>query len=318
MTTPCQRSWEVEAARDGRLTGSAHERLEAHLVTCTSCAREAHALEELARDLRDVAATDDVAIRRLRNGVLEAFDAERTGRPSSRAARGGGRVTRFAMAVAVVVMVVGIALFAPWRAAPAKRPLVPAEETTVEVTPTDGARFSRALKDDVDRFELGEGTLRLRVRHATQGHHVVVKMPDGEIEDIGTVFDVAVVEGHTERVTVEEGHVILRLANAPAVTIGAGEAWRRPAAPPSLPIASSTAVASAPPRLRANASAVATPSTAAKVPTAASAEDKAYLEVLRLLREGQEPEARVAAEAYLRAFPAGFRRQEMRAVAGAR
>ena len=46
-----------------------------------------------------------------------------------------------------------------------------------------------------------------------------------------------------------------------------------------------------------------------------SAEDAAYLEVLRLLREGHEAEGRVAARAYLRSFPTGFRRAEMQRVA---
>jgi hypothetical protein len=46
-----------------------------------------------------------------------------------------------------------------------------------------------------------------------------------------------------------------------------------------------------------------------------TAEDEAYLHIVALLREGRSAEARLAAFAYLRAYPAGFRRIEVNQVA---
>ena len=49
----------------------------------------------------------------------------------------------------------------------------------------------------------------------------------------------------------------------------------------------------------------------------ADAEDRAYLRVVALLRDGREREGRSAARAYLRDYPAGFRRDEMQRIADA-
>lgn len=324
MTTPCRRSWEVEAARDGRLTGAARESCEAHVLACPLCAADAVALDSLARGLRSIAApeADDVSTRRLRNRVLEAFDAERAGRSSHRGPRARRtswtQAAGLAAALVVVIMAVGFATLASRRGSPhveaLDRSIAPAPTTTIDVIPGAGARFTRTVRDGAERFDLQEGTLRLRVRRTPTSHRVLVTTPDGEIEDIGTLFDVAVADGHTERVGVEEGRVVLRLANAPPLTIEAGGAWHSVSAPPPPAIAAGTAQtptaqgsARASPKTRAAAS--------ASGKASAGAEDKAYLDVLRLLGEGREAEARRAAEAYLRDFPAGFRRAEMMGVA---
>ncbi|MDB4986076.1 MAG: hypothetical protein JWN04_1254, partial [Myxococcaceae bacterium] len=45
MKTPtCDRSWQVEAARDGRLDPSARAAMEAHSTGCTVCQAEQRAL----------------------------------------------------------------------------------------------------------------------------------------------------------------------------------------------------------------------------------------------------------------------------------
>jgi TolA-binding protein len=49
---------------------------------------------------------------------------------------------------------------------------------------------------------------------------------------------------------------------------------------------------------------------------AGNAEDRAYLQIIDLLRTGKASEAREAARDYLRRFPEGFRRVEVGEVAG--
>ena len=338
MTT-CPRAWEVEAARDGRLTGKARQLLEAHVQTCASCERDAHALEELARGLHGLggAVADDVSLRRLRNRVLDAVDAEQTGR-----VRSGERGVRPRAAIVAALLAASVILgvaFGSWRAhgprveampapahepallaaasasasastqpvqpsfaLPASPPGVEIEETRVEVSSADGARYTRTTEASVDRFELAEGTLRLRVQRPPGGRRVLVVVPDGEVEDVGTAFDVVVADRHTERVSVQEGRVIVRLADRAPVTVEAGKAWKRGPAKASA---------------NANANANASANASAKVADA-EREDAAYLDVLRSMREGRDGAAQAAASRYLHDFPAGFRRAEMERVANGR
>lgn len=316
--TACPRAWEVEAARDGRLTGRARQTHDAHIQTCASCASDAQAVEALAQGLRGLGGgdVDEVSLRRLRNRVLAAVDAEQTGRvrPGARSARSRAPIA----AVVLAALVLGAVAFTSWRAqrphvdamqaAPSPRPLssqpsllaqpapsltiVESKETRVEVTSADGARFTRTTDADVDRFDLTEGTLRLRVQRPAGGRRVLVTVPDGEIEDVGTAFDVVVADRRTERVSVHEGRVVVRLRDRPPVTVDAGKAWRR-----STPKANASGSASA----NGNGN--------------GEREDAAYLEVVRLMREGRDGDARTAASRYLRDFPAGFRRAEMDRVA---
>jgi hypothetical protein len=322
MTT-CPRAWEVEAARDGRLTGKARQTHDAHLQTCASCGDAARALESLAQGLRELGGedVDDVSLRRLRNRVLDVVDAEQTGRERHSAGPGRWRATTAAVVLAATV--IAAVTFASWHAqrphvearqVPAPPPpraseslqpslLPPAapspinvesEDTRVDVTPAAGARFTRTTEPGLDRFELTEGTLGLRVQRPAGGRRVLVTVPDGEIEDVGTAFDVVVSDRRTERVSVHEGRVVVRLTNRPPVTVDAGNTWRRSALRTSERTSASTT---------------------SKPSTNGDREDAAYLEVVRLMRDGREGDARVAAARYLDDFPAGFRRAEMERVA---
>jgi hypothetical protein len=58
-------------------------------------------------------------------------------------------------------------------------------------------------------------------------------LPDGELEVTGTTFTVSAEAGHTTRVAVQEGHVVLRIHGETAIAIGPGDKWTpnpRPAA----------------------------------------------------------------------------------------
>ena len=311
MKTRCHRSWEVEAVRDGRLTGDAQALFESHVASCGSCAEETSSLEDLARGLAAIGdpGADDVSLRRLRNRVLEAVDAEQTGRSRMRVP---GRVAAAAGVAAVALLLLA---FVSWRSG---GPTVPAPAarvvaaTTVDVVAEAGTRYTRSVEGDVERFDLVEGTLHLRVRRPAGGRRVVVKVPDGEIEDVGTEFDVVVADGRTERIEVEEGRVLVTLDRAQAISLTAGHTWRREAA-----VAAPRRVADDKHDARGAPAGSAHAKSASAVKTAPSAdlEDVAYLGVLRLMREGRDAEARAAASAYLRDFPSGFRRDEMARVA---
>jgi TolA-binding protein len=179
---------------------------------------------------------------------------------------------------------------------------------------------------------------------------VLVVLPDGELEDIGTTFSVTVDGGRTTRVRVEEGSVVLRLNGRAPLTVTAGEAWApalpAPSAAASASASSQTAPTSVPPARpsaarsppspaplaspavddpsadfraalsalhagRAGEAAAGFASFLARHPHDARAEDAAYLRFLALQRSGDESAASAAAREYVRRFPRGFRRTEV-------
>lgn len=343
MTTQCQRAWEVEAARDGRLTGDSRESFERHVVECAACARDIEVLDGIARGLRDTTAaeSDDATLRRMREHVLETVDARQTGRAPSSSGRRGAWASRLAsVALAAIVVLAVIGLVGSRRSGEADRATAahaaaaPAPaETKVSIDAKAGARFVRSTEGDLEQIALLDGELHVKVDRPVAGRRVVVKTPDGEIEDVGTVFDVVVGAGRVERVAVAEGRVIVRVVGHDAITIDAGNEWRASPVPASAIRVSVDSLPSvAPPvpteavtighRPTATATATAATTAAAKETaerrpvTDADREDAAYLEVLRLLREGHEQRARAAATQYLVDFPSGFRREEMRRVSG--
>lgn len=318
MTIRCPRFWEVEAAKDGRLRGDALESLIHHLARCRACSREARYVEALGRDLRDHAppAADEIAVRGLRQRILSHVDAELAGRsiaPPRFSSRSGSVRARLA-ALAFVATVIGVV---GHRATRGTAPAPHVAPTTVEVTDEGGARYTRVVEGDVERFDLREGALGLAVQRGPGGARVVVHVPDGEIEDLGTVFHVVVADGHTTRVRVEVGRVTLRLVGAPPRTLDAGEAWEwTPPPPASAPAVAVAAKDVGAPRAAVSAPLVAPGEPRMPAPPAnAAEEDEAYLHVIRLLRGGRQGEARAAARLYLRTFPDGFRREEMGRVA---
>jgi len=74
----CQRSFEAEAMRDGRLGDAERASFERHTKTCSGCAREVQELESLGEKLRAAASGqgDELRSRRERTRLLAAFDRE--------------------------------------------------------------------------------------------------------------------------------------------------------------------------------------------------------------------------------------------------
>jgi TolA-binding protein len=140
---------------------------------------------------------------------------------------------------------------------------------------------------------------------------LVVAVPDGLIEDIGTRFVVDVRAGRVQRIEVSEGAVLFhRSAGLGAVSIVAPAIWSAAEAPKTLGSAASTAPHAAP------AATPATSSTASAVPVApppvaarqvgvapAASSVPQFGDALALIRSGQPAAAAVKLRAFLVAHP---------------
>jgi hypothetical protein len=224
--TSCSRAYEVEALRDGRLTGTARENFERHLESCRECTREAEALEALAAPLRkespDDSIVDELHVRRERKRLLAAFDRSQmiSERPRRRALLVPVLAATFG--VLAVLLVVGWQLRARAPEELAARASVRSEGQAV---------WSRHLEPDLEKVILDSGTLEIEVRPAAGDRRFLVILPDGELEDLGTTFSVSVKDGQTAQVAVREGRVLLRLRDRSAIAVGAGEVWSNAPAP---------------------------------------------------------------------------------------
>lgn len=331
MSKPaCPRLFEVEAMRDGRLAGMERASFERHMKGCATCAREAEALETIARAAREDVVQDELRVRRARTRLLAAFDGSLVHEER--------RPTRWLLPAASLVLAAGAVVV--WRVAgddPAPAPPSPSPPSLhATVIEADGAAlYSRKLDGRRERVVLERGTLRIAVEH-TDGRddaHLLVTLPDGELEDTGTTFTVTAADGRTTHVAVEEGSVVLRLHERPPIELRAGESWSASIPAPSPPPVAATA----PPRPQSPPPADASKDfrdamaamnagdhrgAAARFaqfleahPRDARAEDAAYLRVLALHRAGAEEERKEAARLYLERHPSGFRRAEVERLA---
>jgi len=241
MTTPsaaktCGRLFQVEALRDGRLGGPERKSFERHLAACAVCAREAEELEKLAAAARagaiDNHSADELRILRERTRLRATFDrALVAGQPAGRRAalfprRWLAPATVAALMAAVVVI---------WRGRPAVDPALLAR-ASIRADAT--AVWSRQRGDGGrEEITLRHGLLRIHVDHAAGEQPLLVRLPDGELEDVGTTFTVNADDARTTRVAVEDGRVVLRLRGRPAIDIGAGDIW------PPVPAGGSSAPA---------------------------------------------------------------------------
>lgn len=315
--TDCARTWMVEAARVGRLSTAQTQTLREHLRSgCKTCVTEQRYVDWLGRTLREQSPNhDEVAVRRLRRSVL---------------ARAQANVVGPAFALRPTVAVLAIAVCALGLGAWDLLGRTP----EIVVTPLTAAAVARRTSErGRDVVALDDGAYHLVVRRWPLDREVMVRLPDGEIEDLGTVFTVRVANRKTERVDVTRGAVALRLSGVPEIVLAAGETWEaKPAPVPELPSPIPPIVVERPASVGSSARPVEPsgdhPRSVAKhkrrgvpaptaterapaSPASSSLEDAAYLHVLDLLREQRSVEARRAAEAYLTHFPSGFRRPEM-------
>lgn len=234
----CPRLFEVEALRDGRLTGAEVTRFQSHVRACPACAQEMRALAELGDALRSAPASPEaheLHVRRERTRLLAAFDASLVPVPArSRRKLWLGAVAALALSIALLAL----------RLHPS-RTVTPgvASPESVKVQAATTTKWSRRAENKLETITLETGTLSIRVDHQLPHRRLLVLLPDGELEDIGTTFSVTAAAGHTTQVTVQDGAVILRLRDAPALTLRAGDSWIPAPAPTTAPPAPSQAPA---------------------------------------------------------------------------
>jgi TolA-binding protein len=279
MKTDCDRSWEIDALREGKLGDRDAEAFERHASACEVCSAT------IARDarLRTLAASsagvepNDLSLRRTRARVLH--DVANTRPPAWRAPVA---IAASCMAAAVIALSwIGSrrappALLPPSAVAPvasgSAREASPSEPAAATFAGTvlsaDGARWFRARDAGVERIRLEEGTMRLSVRHQTAAERFLVELPDGELEVRGTTFTVSASATATERVAVEGGIVALRIRGLPAeVLLQAGESWTAAGTKVPAKAAPTAASSAAGGRLRPSTPAATSTATAAPAPT---------------------------------------------------
>jgi hypothetical protein len=327
----CPRLFEAEAARDGRLGDAERTAFARHAGACADCAREVQALEALAAALRVEGEADELRARRERTRLLASFD---------RALLAPARRPRWPWMLAPVALAGAAALLLRGRPTP-----VPAPATAAVVRAEGAAVWSDRREAGREEVLLERGALWIHVVHAADGGHVLVRLPDGELEDTGTTFTVRAEDGHTTRVAVEEGRVLLRIHGQPPVSLGAGEAWAPPASGEKIrqqadewPASAAPSEPRPAPRAAPKSAPQADPSAefreamaafdtgdarqaagrfaafVARHPADPRAEDASYLRVIALQRCEDREGLREAAADYLRRYPAGFRRAEVEAV----
>jgi hypothetical protein len=161
---------------------------------------------------------NELRVLRERTRLLAAFDGTLLV-PEKRAR---GRRVLWSAAVAGVV---AISLIGALKRQHLPRPQV----LNADIRPEPQAVWAERIEGDSRNVVLSRGALRIHVDHRGGRGRFLVLLPDGELEDRGTTFTVSAAEGHTTRVVVEEGSVVLRLADRSPVTIGAGQTWMREA-----------------------------------------------------------------------------------------
>jgi hypothetical protein len=342
----CPRLFEVEAARDGRLTGSELQRFRSHVGHCAVCAREAGELDALARSLRSLPAMagDELHARRERTRLLAAFDASLVPARAS--------TSRWLVPLLAAATLTLLALTLWYSRAPARGPVAvaprPREAISVQASPA--SQWSRQTESHRETIILTAGTLSVAIDHALSPRRLRVVLPDGELEDLGTTFTVTATATSTTHVSVQDGTVILRLRERAPIVLNANDSWS-PSAPGPAALPAPSHAAAAPAQARSAPARAREPATAAPVssapgaardsasdfrsaltafnagnnalaaqlfssfltqhPSATNAEDAAYLRILALQRAGNLAAMQAAARDYLARYPSAFRRAEV-------
>ena len=321
MKGGCERSWELDALREGRLGEKDAIAFERHLRSCAICTRESEFAEtarELARRLPALEPSE-LELRRVRARVLRSAELGET--TSARRPAIARWLVGIAAAAAVVAWL-GLRHRATPRAAlpaPSAAIAVVANAAVPEalagtVQASGDAKWRQTRLDNVERVTLEDGALRIHVRHQEPGERFLVDTPDGVIEVRGTTFEVETFDGRTTRVAVDEGFVSWRRRGSNEIFLHAGDSWK--------PATASAALRSPVPRPAA-ASPAATSPAATSAPAPASADDgsQTYGAAVLLLNDGEFSRAADALGSYLSAYPHGRDREDasyLRAVALAR
>lgn len=232
MNAQCPETTSVEALWDGRLDANREGAMRSHIATCQVCASEARRLESLRAELLSLPApqASPLAIAAGRKLLL---DAARTAVPAREAARGRALTfgaAAFALAAGVAFWIARTSAYGRGHGLPGdSATLAPdTRELELRVTPGSEARWSRVSAGPREIVSLAAGSLDISVNRHGSARRLFVKLPDGELEDEGTVFTVTVAREHTQKVSVTQGSVALRLAGQPERHLVAGETFEAP------------------------------------------------------------------------------------------
>lgn len=343
MNEKCDRIWELDALREGRLGEKDAVAFERHLKTCADCTQEKIFVEKVRAVAAELPAYEpsELELRRLRTRVLRSAalgDRRAVAHPSRRVA---GVVAFAAASAAAAWLAIAHRGAAPTAASTAATSVVGASEPVTPVvvpalagtvTPANGATWTQTRNGNEEHVTLGEGTLHVHVRHQEPGERFLVDLPDATVEVRGTTFDVEARSGHATRVAVEEGVVVLARRGRADVTLHAGESWMPPrvgvatdkptvaaASKPSNPATTtpsddgSSAYADAVAAFQRGDYASAAGGFDAYVtrfPNGGEREDAMYLSAVSLVRAGRADAAARAAEKLLAAYPSSFHAKE--------
>jgi TolA-binding protein len=219
----CSRTWQAEALEDGRLPAEDVAAFERHAATCSACAEEVTALDQLRRlgQQLPVLESSPLARRRKRHELL--------GRANEVALRGSTLRWPHMLAAGAALVACLSALFL-YRAPPA----LPAAARAAPTYQLIGSRDAlvRVLERAATvRLAAGRGHLEIAVDKLHAGQRFLLMLPDGELEVQGTRFSVDAETTRTRRVSVSEGRVALRLRGHAERILRAGDSWSREAAP---------------------------------------------------------------------------------------
>jgi hypothetical protein len=217
-TSACPRAWQAAAAEDGRLAKRDLVSYERHLVACEVCTREVQALARLNRALEQLPVLTSTPLkqRRLRLSLLRRLNERVLDSPP---------VSR--KGLAAVVAVAGVALAVGlvfWF-----RAFSPANvgAPTFRIAAFNGGLWRTLERGASLRLSARNGRFDVTVEKLKPDQRFQLRLPDGEIEVVGTRFIVDTDAVRTRSVHVIEGRVILRLDEAAAlVALGAGETWK--------------------------------------------------------------------------------------------
>lgn len=224
----CSETRAVEALYDGRLPPEEGEALRLHLVTCAVCSNEAARFERLSSNLAALPEPEP-SKERVDAGRRRLLDSAR--RLGQKPSIPVGRMAGFALAACAAVMAASFGLErAKLRSHEpvAGQAAAAASELVLTLTPTAGTTWSRASSTRAETVHLADGELGVEVSRHGSGRRLLITLPDGELEDVGTVFSVEVHAGKTRAVSVSQGRVALRLRGRRELLLSAGESFHAP------------------------------------------------------------------------------------------
>ncbi len=228
----CPELAKVALAYDGRLDAAQRLQFSWHMQSCRCCNQEQRRLEKLRGALLSLP-LPTAPPERVAHGRQRLLEAARAEGAAARRANRSVRPKRIWIYGGALAACAGLVLFLVSELGRrstgeiAETPTTTAGEraTRVVVRASAGARWSRRSRPDGETLKLSEGRLHVRVVHGAEKLELKLELPDGEIEDVGTVFTVSVQDGRTRRVQVDEGGVLLRLHGREPFQLSAGDSW---------------------------------------------------------------------------------------------